>query len=210
MCQNMQKRKQMPSTWSPPSVFDHPFLRTSSSNRNLIFQAIIVFPFPYFYRGYRCRLEAHRLPPYAPFVPPPAPRPSLFSFLYLFLSNSLPSLCLCLRSFLTSLLLFLFFFPLSHSSRSLPPPLHTACLLSVYLLFCSSAVRATDSDGSQMLDERQTERHMHAITCSHSHACWQLHTHEESLAGTHLLVDVRNFTATLSPRRIYSTIWLNY
>lgn len=88
------------------------------------------FSFPLFYRGYCCCLEAHRLPPFAPFVPPPALRLSHVWFLYLFLSNSLLPLFLSafvpLLSPTLPLLLPSFSFP-----RSLSPPSPPAFCLSI-------------------------------------------------------------------------------
>lgn len=127
---------------SPPSVSALPSLCTSYSNRNLIFQAIVVFLLPYFYCCCCCCcccLEDHRLPLYAdaPPPPPPPPSPSLsLSFcisICLTLSCS-PSLSACLSSSalcphlspLLHLLLLtcslLYFFTPSHPSCPPPPP----------------------------------------------------------------------------------------
>lgn len=105
---------QHPVLPSPPSASALPSLCTSYSNRNLIFQAIIVFLLPYFYCCCCCCccLEDHRLPLYAD-APPPPPPPPLSLSLSLCISICLTLSCspsLCLSLFLCSL------------SSALPPP----------------------------------------------------------------------------------------
>lgn len=109
-------------------VPDHPLLSwvsallsfcTSYSNRNLIFQAIVVFPLPYFYCCCCC-LEYHR-PPLCPLPPPPPCSEPASVFLYLYLSNS--AFCPHSLSSFSSLVLFSCSFT---SLLSVSPPVHTS------------------------------------------------------------------------------------
>lgn len=130
-------------------------------------------------------------------LPHPLPlRACLSLFLYHYLSNSL-MLTVSLRLSLFLCSLFLPLLPLLFLTCSLPyffTPSHPPAFPpSVYLLFHSSAVRATDSDGSQMVDGDK-----HGDTCMQLHA----HTHEherrpatacmsrDSLSHTHIYTRV--------------------
>lgn len=190
-------------TLPPSSLCPSLSLCTSYSNRNLIFQAIVVFLLPYFYCCCCCCLEDHRLPLYADAPSPPPPSPSLSLSFCISICRTLscsPSLSACLSSsalrphpllLLTCSLLY--FFTPSHPSCPATPSSPPAFLLSVYLLFHSSAVRATDSDGSQMVDgdkhgDTCMQLHAHTHKCvrrpatarmdrdSHTHICAKAHT----------------------------------
>ena len=155
------KAERMPLLPSPPSVSALPSLCTSYSNRNLIFQAIVVFPLPYFYCCYCCCcLEDHRLPLYADFSP--HTNPLLGACLSVsfcisicltltLMSFSLPQLSVLFSPppFCSLLILLYFFTPFypppivtTTSTHTRPlflfflsPLLPPASLLSVYLLF---------------------------------------------------------------------------
>lgn len=91
--------RQNPVLPLPPPVSALPSLCTSYSNRNLIFQAIVVFLLPYFYCCCCC-LDDHRLPLYAD-APLPSPSLSLSLCISICLTLSCsPSLSLsaCLSS----------------------------------------------------------------------------------------------------------------